>query len=185
MIDARIMHTIALEISTSALPSWRLLPQCVRWLVGAFPGVSASASDKPPFTQSLIQPAMPSAPMDITETATRLTMAFPRLLRRVMEVTGSGSFVVRLECQGWHEGMWGDIIYPTWRRISFEESHEIVALDGRLVSDRITLDVPGILAQLCSGDSIDPDETARMGRARRDAHERARMAYERSRREIR
>jgi hypothetical protein len=178
------MHTIALEISTSALPSWRLLPHRVRWLVGAFPGISASG-DKLPFTQSLIQPATPSGPIDITETATRLSIAFPRLLRRVMDVTGSGSFVVRLECEGWHEGMWGDIIYPTWRRISFEERHEIVALDGRLVSDRITLDVPGILAQLCNSDGIDPDETVRMGRARRNAHERARMAYERSRRLIR
>lgn len=178
------MQTIALEISASALPSWRLLPPCVRWLVGAFPGVSANASDKPPFTQSLIQPAMPSAPIDVTEIAARLSKAFPRLLRQVMDVTASGPFVVRLECQGWHEGMWG-VIYPTWRRISFEESHEIVALDGRVVSDRVTLDVRGILAQLCSSDSLDPDETARMGRARPDANDRARMAYERSRRQIR
>jgi hypothetical protein len=180
-----VMQTIALEISAPALPSWRVLPHCVRWLVGTFPGVAANARDDVPFTQLLIQPAMPSAPLDVAETATRLSTAFPRLLRRVTDVTASGSFVVRLECEGWHEGMWGDIIYPTWRRISFEERHEIVARDGRLVSDRITLDVPSILAQLCSTDGIDPDETARLGRARREAHERARMAYQRRRRESR
>jgi hypothetical protein len=155
--------------------------------VGAFPGASASAKaySAPRFAQWLIQPASPSCAIDVTETAMRLSIAFPRLLRRVATVVMDRQITVRLECEGVHEGMWGDIIYPTWRRVSFQEQHEIVTLDGHLVSERITLDVPGILKQLCSSERIDPDETVRLGRARRDAHERAKMAAQRYRREIR
>jgi hypothetical protein len=179
------MQTITLEISPSALPGWQLLPHGVRWHVGAFPGISASAKPEgtPSFTQSLSQPASPAARIHVAETATRLATAFPRMVRRVVAVAIDGWITVRLECEGLHEGMWGDIIYPTWRRVSFQEQHEIVALDGRLVSDRITLDIPGILKQLCSSDRIDPDETVPVGRARRDAYERARMAGQRYRRD--
>jgi hypothetical protein len=172
------MQTIALEISESALPSWRLLPHCVRWHVGAFPSsASGKANGAPRFTQ-LIQPSVSSAPSEVGETARRLCVAFPRLLRRVTDVVLGGPIRVRLECQGLHEGMWGEMIHPTWRRVSFEEMHEIVALGGRIFSDRITLDVPRILAQLCSNDSIDPDETARLGWVRRDAHRRAKTGAE-------
>jgi SnoaL-like polyketide cyclase len=156
------MKEIVLEISRSALPSWRLLPHCVRWHVGSFPGISAPEGD-------------------VAEAATRLSIAFPRLVRRVSAVTMGEPIMVLLECEGLHEGMWGDIIRPTRRRVTFEEQHEIVAVDGRIVSDRITLDLPGILLQLCGNDGIDPDETARMGKARRELHERARAAGRRSR----
>ena len=48
------------------------------------------------------------------------------------------------------------------------EQHEIVAIDGHILSDRITLDLEGILMQLRGSGGIDPDETARLGTARRD-----------------
>jgi SnoaL-like polyketide cyclase len=177
------MQTIVIEISQSALPGWRLLPHCVRWHVGAFPGVSASALTygTPRFVESLAPSATPPAESDIAETAARLTTAFPRLVRRVTAVATSARFTVRLECEGVHEGMWG-VIYPTLRRVAFDEAHEIVALGGRIVSDRITIDVPSILGQLCGSD-IDPDETARMGRARR-LHERGERAARGPRRGI-
>lgn len=176
------MHKIVLEISPSALPAWRLLPRCVRWYVGVFPDISTSAQAGPRRSvESLTLPAMSSAQSDVAEVAKRLTMAFPQLVRRVKAVAVSAPILVLLECEGLHEGMWGDIIYPTRRRVSFEEQHEIVAVDWGIVSDRITLDLPAILAQLCDDSGIDPDETARMGRIRRELHERTRGAARQSR----
>ena len=168
------MHKIVLEISPSALPTWRLLPRCVRWYVGAFPDISTSTEVvQRTSVESLTLRAM-SAQSDVAEITTRLATAFPQRVRRVTAIALSAPIVVSLECEGLHEGMWGDIISPTGRRVSFEEEHEIVAVDGRIVSDRVTLDLPVIVAQLCGDGSVDPDETARMGRARREFHERTR-----------
>ncbi len=161
------MHKIVLEISPSALPAWRLLPHCVRWHVGAFPDISTSTQAGP-------------AQSDVAEIATRLATAFPQRLRRVTAIVVSAPIVVSLECEGLHEGIWGDIIHPTRRRVSFEEQHEIVAVDGRIVSDAITLDLAAIMAQLCGDGGIDPDETARMGRVRRELHARTRGAARQS-----
>ncbi len=135
------MQEIALEISPSALPSWRLLPHCVRWHVGASLGGPDSM---------------------------RLSVAFPRMIRRVTDVIISESITVWLQCEGRHEGMWADVICPTRRRVTFWEQHEIVAADGCVLSDRVTRDLEGILTQLCRSGGIDPDETARLGRVRRD-----------------
>jgi SnoaL-like polyketide cyclase len=170
--DGLVMQSIALEISQSAVPGWRLLPRCVRWHVGAFPGVSASAQAyyTSRFAQSLIQPGTTGPRNAVAETAARLSTAFPQLVRRVVAVAMGGPITVRLECEGRHDGMWGAIIQPTRRRVSFEEQHEIVALDGRMVSDRITLDVEHILNQLSGSGRIDPDETAPEGLPRRHAH---------------
>src|ERR1019366_4298530 len=134
--DGLVMQSIALEISQSAVPGWRLLPRCVRWHVGAFPGVSASAQAyyTSRFAQSLIQPGTTGPRNAVAETAARLSTAFPQLVRRVVAVAMGGPITVRLECEGRHDGMWGAIIQPTRRRVSFEEQHEIVALDGRMVS---------------------------------------------------
>lgn len=41
--------------------------------------------------------------------------------------------------------------------------HEIVAIDGHILSDRITLDLEGILMQLRGSGGIDPDETPPLG----------------------
>jgi len=149
----------------------RQLPRCVRWHVGAFPRVSASpeAHGTPRFARSLTERATSSAHGDVAEVANRLATAFPQLVRRVTSVAVDGPITVRLECVGLHEGMWGDTICPTKRRVAFEEQHEIIAVDGRVVSDQIMLDVRGILLQLCGGSRIDPDETVRMGKAR-DRH---------------
>jgi hypothetical protein len=165
------MQSIALEISQSAVPGWRLLPHCVRWHLGAFPGISSSAQPHytSRFAQSLIQPGTTGPRDAVAEAAARLSTAFPQLVRRVVAVAMGGPITVRIECEGRHDGMWGTIIQPTRRRVSFEEQHEIVALDGRMVSDRITLDVEHILNQLSGGGRIDPDETARQGLPRRHA----------------
>ena len=101
----------------------------------------------------------------------RLATAFPQLVRRVTAVVMDGLITVRLVCEGVHEGMWGAIICATGRRVTFEEQHEIVAVDGRIVSDHIALDLPAIVLQLCGNRGVDPDETARMGKARRELHD--------------
>jgi hypothetical protein len=180
------MQQIVLEISQSVLPDWRRLPHCVRWHVGAFPRVSASpeAYGTHRFSRSLTERATSSAQGDVAEVANRLATAFPQLVRRVTAVAVDGPITVRLECVGLHEGMWGDTICPTKRRVAFEEQHEIIAVEGRVVSDQIMLDVGGILLQLCGSSRIDPDETVRMGKARREFHERARLAARQARREI-
>jgi SnoaL-like polyketide cyclase len=173
------MQNIVLEIAEGALPNWRFLPHWVRWHVGSFPGISMSAQAwcTLGFAQSQAESAKFAAPSDVAGVATLLSTAFPRLARRVTSVALGGPIIVRLECEGLHEGMWGNVLCPTRRRVTFEEQHEIV--DGRFVSDRITLDLPGILRQLCDDGGVDPDETARMGRARRELHERSRVAFRR------
>jgi hypothetical protein len=165
-----------LEISDSGVPGWRVLPYNVRWHVGAFPGGSTRLACASRIAW-LVQPRLPGIRMDITDIATRLAVAFPRLLRRVTAVAIDGPIVVQIECEGVHEGMWGDVVSPTWRRVAFEEKHEIVARGGRILSDQITIDVHNIMNQLCDNDGIDPDETTRLGRAAREA--RARLAARR------
>ena len=115
----------------------------MRWHIGAFPGLRGYATDygTPGFAESMVRPVTTGLESDVAETATRLSIAFPRLARRVIAVAMDGLFTVRLECEGLHEGMWGDFIGPTMRRISFEEQHEMVALDRRIVSDRVTVDI--------------------------------------------
>jgi SnoaL-like polyketide cyclase len=135
------MDEIALEISPAALQSWRLLPQCARDCIGALAQAPNSA---------------------------RLSVAFPRLIRTVVAVVVGESIRVRVQCDGVHEGMWGEIIRPTKRRVTFAEQHEIVATDERIVSHWTTLDLEAILTQLCGSGAIDPDETARLGRPRRE-----------------
>ena len=135
------MRETVLEIAPAAQQSWQLLPHGVRRHIAAFVG---------------------------EPDASRLSIAFPRLTRRVTVVFVNESITVRLRCEGVHEGMWGDIIPPTRRRIAFAEQHEIVAVDGCVVSDRIALDLEAILMQLCGDGRIDPDETARLGTARRE-----------------
>ena len=179
MIDGvAIVQTTVLEISQSALASWRLLPHCVQWYVSVFPGVSVSAQDYGTlsFGKSLVRPGAIAIGSDVAETATRLAIAFPRLIRRVIAVAIEEPFTVRLECEGLHEGMWGDIIYPTMRLVSFEERHQIVAFDGIIVSDRITIDVAAILTRLSGGGAVEPDKTARRGaRPPRRARSRVRL----------
>jgi hypothetical protein len=148
------MQTIVLEVSPSILSTWRELPHCVRWHIGAFPLAATEG--------------------ETADVNARLATAFPRMVRRVMAVEVNGLITVRLACEGLHEGMWGDIICPTGRRITFEEQHEIVAVGGRVVTDRIALDVPAIVLQLCADRPVDPDETSRMGKAYRELRERAR-----------
>jgi predicted ester cyclase len=168
------MEEIALEVSPSVLPIWRLLPRSVRWRVGAFPRISMSeeALGASRFSESLTQPASSSAAGDIAELATRLATAFPRLVRRVTDVAVDGRITVRVACVGVHEGMWGAIC-PTKTRVMFDVQHEIVVVDGRVVSDQIVLDVAAIELQLCGNVGADPDETVRMGKARREWYERA------------
>ncbi len=174
------MQKIVLEVSQGALANWRFLPHWVRWHVGSFPGISMSAQAwcTLRFADSPTDAAMSSTPSDVAGAARLLSTAFPRLARRVTAVALGGPIIVRLECEGLHEGKWGDVLGPTRRRVTFDERHEIV--DGRVASDRITLDLPGILRQLCDEGGIDPDETARMGRARRELQERSRVAVRRS-----
>jgi SnoaL-like polyketide cyclase len=148
------MKKIVLEVSPLALPVWRQLPHCVRWHVGEFPLASPRG--------------------DAAEIANHLATAFPQLVRRVVAVIVDGTITVRLACEGVHEGVWGYTVPPTHRRVTFEEEHEIVTLDGRIVSDQIALDLSSILRQLRGHSSVDPDETARMGKANRESHERAR-----------
>ena len=148
------MQEIVLEVSPSVLPAWRELPRCVRWRVGGFP--------------------LSSAEGDVAAVATCLATAFSQLVRRITAIVMDGSITIRVACEGVHDGMWGDIIRPTRRRVTFEEQHEIVAVDGRVVSDQIALDLPAIVSQLRNNRGVDPDETARMGRARRELHARAR-----------
>lgn len=148
------MQTIVLDISPSVLPTWRQLPHCVRWHIGAFPLAAAEG--------------------EAAEVSARLAIAFPQMLRRVTAVAFDGLITIHLACEGVHEGMWGKIIRPTGRRVTFEEHHEILAVDGRVVTDRIALDLPAIVLQLCADRRFDPDETARMGRVNRELRERVR-----------
>jgi predicted ester cyclase len=173
------MEEIVLEVSPSILPTWRLLPHSVRWHVGAFPRVSMSqeALRASRFSESLTQPASSSAAGDIAEVATRLATAFPRLVRRVTDVAEGGPITVRVACVGVHEGMWG-IVCPTRTRVMFEELHQIVVVDGRVVSDQVVMDLSAIELQLCGKLGVDPDETVRMGKARREWYERTkRMSH--------
>ena len=173
------MEEIVLEVSPSARPIWQLLPRSVRWHVGAFPRVSMAqeALGASSFSESLTQPASSSAARDIAEVATRLATAFPRLARRVTDVSVDGPITVHVACVGVHEGMWG-IICPTKMRVMFEEQHQIVAVDGRVLSDQIVVDLSAIELQLCGNFAVDPDETVRLGKARWEWCERAkRMSH--------
>jgi predicted ester cyclase len=152
------MHELVFEIASPALARWRLLPRYVRVHVAAFAG---------------------------TPDAERLSIAFPRLVRRVTAVVVGEPITVRLECEGLHEGMWGGIICPTRRRVTFEEQHEIVAKDGRIVSDRMTLDLQAMLTQLCGPCGADSEETARVVGARGEWNDLAWGTARRSSRETR
>ena len=171
------MEEIVLEVPPPVLPIWRLLPHSVRWHVGAFPRISMSqdALAASRFSESLTQPV--SSAGDIAELATRLATAFPLLVRRVTDVAVDEPIRVRVACVGVHEGMWG-VICPTKTRVVFDEQHRIVVVDGRVVSDQIVLDVSAIERQLCGNMGVDPDETVRMGKARREWYERVkRMSH--------
>ena len=100
----------------------------------------------------------------------RLSVAFPRLVRRVVAIVSGDRIMVWLVSQGLHEGMWGGIVCPTRRRVTFEEQHEVVMEGGRIVSNEVTLDLHAILTQLCGGGPVDPDETARVGRPALGSH---------------
>lgn len=106
--------------------------------------------------------------------AARLAIAFSQLVRRITAIAMDRSITIQVACEGVHDGMWGGVVGPTRRRVTFEEQHEIVAVNGRIVSDRIALDLPAIVSQLSGHCDVDPDETARMGKARRELHQRAR-----------
>lgn len=153
-----ITQDVALEIASPALTEWRLLPRYVRLHIASF----ADAAD-----------------------AASLSIAFPRLVRRVTAVVSGQPIAVRLECEGLHEGMWRGIICPTRRQVTFEEQHEIVAEDGRIVSDRITLDLQAMLTQLCGRCGAESDETVRRVRADREWNHRACESARGSRRESR
>ena len=152
-----ITQDVALEIASPARTGWWLLPQYVRLHLASFDAPDAAS----------------------------LSIAFPRLVRRVTAVVLGGPIAVRLECDGLHEGMWRGIICPTRRRATFEEQHEIVAKHGRIVSDRITLDLHAMLTQLCGRCGADSEETVRMVRADREWNHRACERARGSRREIR
>ena len=123
------------------------------------------------FSESLTQPVSSSAAGDIAEVATRLATAFPRLVRRVVEVAVGGPITVRVACVGVHEGMWG-VVSPTKTRVMFEEQHQIMVVDGHVVSDQVVLDLSAIELQLRGNVGVNPDETVRMGKARREWYER-------------
>jgi predicted ester cyclase len=151
-IDEAVVH-VALQIAKPAMEAWRCLPPAVRWYVGPFFGGGRPMDDywTPGFAGLLLPQSTAISRGDVEELARRVSTAFPRLRRRVVEVVVGQEITVRLRCEGRHEGMWHGILCPTGRLVAFDEQHEVTTSRGRLLSDRMTIDLSRVLFQLCGG----------------------------------
>lgn len=147
-----VVH-VALQIAKSAIEGWRRLPPAVRWYVGPFFGGGRPMEDywTPAFAALALPQSTAMSRHDVEDLARRLSTAFPRLRRRVVEVVVGQEITVRLRCEGRHEGMWHGILCPTGRLVAFDEQHDVATSRGRLLWDRMTIDLSGVLSQLCGG----------------------------------
>ena len=147
-----VVH-VSLQIARPAIEGWRCLPPAVRWYIGPFFGGGRPMENywAASFSGLALPQSVAISRADVEDLARRLSTAFPRLRRRVVEVVVAQEITVRLRCEGRHEGMWHGILCPTGRVVAFDEQHEVATWRGQLLSDRMTIDLSQILFHLCGG----------------------------------
>jgi hypothetical protein len=121
-------------------PSWRSLPPALRSYARAFLSEGGSTG----CTLATLHAAPEAAVADVRT-------AFPGLTRRLVEVNAGDRLLLKLECEGVHEGPWRGFISPTGRYVLFEERHVIAIRDGRVDTDFVAFDFGSILRQICTG----------------------------------
>jgi hypothetical protein len=81
--------------------------------------------------------------------------AFPDLVRRVVSIerTGDRRVAIRVACTGTHAGAFFGFVKPTHRAVRFDEVHDVRVDGGRIIEDRLELDLRAIVRQISRGGS--------------------------------
>ena len=77
-----------------------------------------------------------------------LRAAFPRLARRIVGIDAGDRVVVRVACDGTHDGDFYGFLIATGRRVRFDERHELLVRGGELAAHRVEIDLRAIVRQL-------------------------------------
>jgi hypothetical protein len=138
---------------------WHRLGGAVHRHLGAFLGADRIADG------IVVPPPGTPAPFaaDLAAGGLALRAAFPDLVRQVVSIerTSERGFAIRIACAGTHDGPFFGFVRPTHRRVRFEELHHVRIDGGRIVEDRLELDLRAIVRQ------ISRDGSARGGAAPR------------------
>jgi hypothetical protein len=123
---------------------WSLLPDDVRAHLEHFFDGAAPRADVA--LGGVLLP--PLFARDLAGGGPRLREAFPQLARTVTAVEHGDPLVVRVACEGVHAGTFFGLALPSGRRARFTEVHELAIADGRVVADRVTIDLRALVRQL-------------------------------------
>jgi hypothetical protein len=148
-----------LRIDAGVAIQWRALPAAGRARLSAFlAGARGGEFPRCECTNA----ALPEAfARDLAYGGPLLRAAFPELVRCVKRVDRrTDRVVVRVACEGRHDGAFFGILSPTGRHVAFDVVHDFAMRDGYVVEHRVSLDVPAILSQLVAGPRSSEPATA-------------------------
>lgn len=88
---------------------------------------------------------------DLAAGGPHLRAAFPNLVRRLASIDGADPLVVRVTCEGAHDGPFFGFMLPTNRRIRFDELHHLTLARDGAADVRVAIDFRAIVRQLAGG----------------------------------
>ena len=137
----------ALHVPTAMGPRWQELgPRVHAYLRGFL--TLATPCELPDHVAATDLNVPPSFHNDLIGGAPRLRAAFPDLARGVVAIDDLDHLVIRIACEGTHDGAFFGFMLATGRQVRFEELHIMSVRNGRVIEDHVTIDLRAIIRQL-------------------------------------
>jgi predicted ester cyclase len=139
----------ALHVPTAMGPRWQTLDPRVHAYLRGFLTL-ATPHEVPDRVAAEAPGVPPSFHSDLIGGAPRLRVAFPDLVREVVAIDGGDHLVIRIACEGTHDGSFFGFMLATGRHVRFEEVHTLRVRNGRVIEDHVTIDLRLIIRQLAT-----------------------------------
>lgn len=136
----------ALHVPTALGPRWQELDLRVHAYLRGF--LTLATPRERPDHVAAADPGVPSFHDDLIGGAPCLRAAFPDLVREVVAIDGGDHLVIRIACEGTHDGPFFGFMLATGRQVRFEERHVMRVRNGRVIEDHVTIDLRAIIRQL-------------------------------------
>jgi hypothetical protein len=136
-----------LLVPTELGPRWRELDPRVHEYLRGFLTVAAPGT-LPEHVAAMDLAVPPSFHNDLIGGGARLRAAFPGLAREVVAIDDGDQLVIRIACEGTHDGPFFGFMLATGRHVRFEERHFMRIRNGRVVEDQVAIDMRLIIRQL-------------------------------------
>jgi predicted ester cyclase len=136
----------ALHVPAAIRPSWLELDPRVHAYLHGF--LTLATPELPDHVGAADLEVPPTFHNDLIGGAPRLRAAFPALVREVVSIDAGDHLLIRIACEGTHDGPFFGFMLATGRTVRFDEVHTMRVRNGRVVEDHVTVDMRLIIRQL-------------------------------------